>query len=87
MTNAIIFVFYSVQNWPSHGAWLLFHQAPFFPLAVLLKRLLHICDNSSVAAIATHCRLAMIQSAVLIDHNNEGRLQWLPVESHDWPGG
>ena len=58
----------------------------FFPPRCFAETPATYCDNSSVAAIATHWRLAMIQSAVLIDHNNQGRLQWLPVESHDYFG-
>lgn len=41
----------------------------FFPPRCFAETPAAYCDNSSVAAIATHWRLAMIQSAVLIDHN------------------
>ena len=64
MTDAIIFGFYSVQMWPSRGTWLLFHQAPVFPLRCFAEMPAAYCDNSSAAAIATHWRLAMVQSAV-----------------------
>lgn len=50
-----------------------FTRHPFSPFAVLLKRLLHIVIIHLWLLSRPTGRLAMIQSAVLIDHSNEGK--------------